>query len=111
MQKSAYITVIVLFVLASVSYSAYHYIKNEKESTIDTQGYLETKATVTAVYPVRITRYGAKQSRCDIRFIDKKEQQRQKFRCELGSGYKVGDTLDILYDLDNPDADVVVKNK
>lgn len=111
MQKSTIITLIVLFVLASVAYSAYNYIQNKKDSTVDTQGYLQAKATITAVYPVRITRYGAKQPRYDIQFTDQSGNEQKKFRCALGGSYKVNDTVVIMYHPDKPEADVVVKSK
>ncbi|MFV0353437.1 MAG: hypothetical protein ACK5JF_14205 [Oscillospiraceae bacterium] len=101
--------VIVLLVLVSVGYTAYTYFQNKETTSINTEGYLEATATITAVFPARITRYGAKQPRYDIKYKNEKGEEQTKFRCELGGGLAVNDTITILYDPNNKGADIVRK--
>ena len=111
MQRSTIIVLIIVLVLASVAYSAYNYMQAKRDSATDTEGYLTATATVRVVYPARITRTYVKQPRYDIQFTDQTGNEQKRFRCELGGGYKVNDTVSILYHPDKPEADVVVKDK
>lgn len=95
MQKATTILVI-LAITGSLVCTIYAYLfSNSKKSE---QHQAQALATITSVYPTHVTRYGLKIARYDILFKDNKDKEHIKYRCELGNGYKKGDTIKIIYD-------------
>lgn len=109
MQKSSFIILIAFFIIASILYSAYDYFEVRKKAIVDTRNYLEAKAEIRAVYPVMITRYNAKRGSYDIEFTDRSGSKQIRFRCALAGVFKLKDSVSILYDPDNTEAEVILK--
>lgn len=89
--------IIVLFVLISTCVTIFT-LKNTK--TAD-KNYIKVDAIITNVYPSKISKYGLKPAKYDIRFLDKNGKEQELFRLELGSNYQEDDIVPIIYNPKN----------
>jgi len=110
MSKTAIMWLAAFFILISVTYTVYGYLQKSNAKQERFKKYVPAKAVIDDVFPVRVSRYGAKAGHVNLTILAADGKKISRVNCHIGDNYKVHDTITVYYDPSQPtDSEVVTK--